>query len=200
MPLRTRTYKKARFERDHLNGFLGEIDELIGDRSPCADQKMHTIQAACFHLTCSAGQILALLRASQLQKACYGSSGHGLGRVRIDIEELKSKLLQQDGSGLSLEDLRNLLGLERRFAAKLSAVGLLPSYSGRKSSTGGRASLVSPCVYDHFVKHYQTVRTWAAMAMITESQVRIALKVNKIRPAPEADGVPVYRIDDLRRL
>lgn len=120
--------------------------------------------------------------------------------VPIDIEELKSKLLQQAGSGLSLEYLRKLLGLERRFAAKLSALGLLPSYSGRKSSTGGRASLVAPCVYDHFVKHYQTVRTWAAMAMITESHVRVALKVNKIRPAPEADGVPVYRIDDLRRL
>lgn len=200
VPLRTRTYKKARFEHDHLDSFLGEIDELIGDRPPCADQNMQTIQAGCFHLTCSAGQILALLRANQLQSACYGSSGHGLGRVRIDIEELKSKLLQQDGSGLSLEDLRKLLGLERRFAAKLSAVGLLPSYSGRKSSTGGRASLVAPCVYDHFVEHYHTVRTWAARAMITESQVRIALKVNNIRPAPEADGVPVYRIEDLRRL
>lgn len=200
VPLRTRTYKKARFERDHLNGFLGEIDEMIGDRPHRADQNMQTIQAACFHLTCSAGQILALLRANQLQNACYGSSGHGLGRVRIDIEELKSILLRQDGSGLSLEDLRKLLGLERRFAAKLSAVGLLPSYSGRKSSTGGRASLVAPCVYDHFVEHYQTVRTWAASAMITESQVRIAIKVKNIRPAPEADGVPVYRIDDLRRL
>lgn len=37
-------------------------------------------------------------------------------------------------------------------------------------------------------------------AMITESQVKIALKLSNIMPAPEADGLLAYRIDDLRNL
>ncbi|MFT4783423.1 MAG: hypothetical protein ACI9IV_001160 [Paracoccaceae bacterium] len=106
-------------------------------------------------------------------------------------------MAQRGSIGLNIEEFRLQLGLQHSQITKLCFLGLLPSFSGRKLNAVGRAALVYYCTYENPLGKYETVKTWAKATATSEKQFRRTLKITKLARAPEGDGIPIYRIDDL---
>ncbi|MFK7874241.1 MAG: hypothetical protein AB8B71_00465 [Paracoccaceae bacterium] len=50
---------------------------------------------------------------------------------------------------------------------------------------------------DKFLKRFQTTRSASKVLGISESEIEERVRICKISPVPEADGLPIYFADDL---
>jgi hypothetical protein len=79
------TYKKARFERGHLNDLINEVARLVCDKQQTSDRAMVIIQTALF-FACSTGQVIYSPRTRYLTNATRKLKSHGLVNILISIE------------------------------------------------------------------------------------------------------------------
>jgi hypothetical protein len=141
-----------------------------------------------------------MLSSGQLPSTNLISNAVGLDQLRFDLGEIKNSFAKNGEDGLTVEELRSILGLQHRHVTKLAQLGLLPSYKGRKKDTGISAALVDQSTLDDFLQKYQTARTWCKKTGQSEKSVRNRLKFGGPRRAPEGDGIPIYRPEDMSRL
>ena len=200
VPMKTANYAKPRYDGTTLKQvvckFLRPLETIPNDNI----EDLKSLQEVSFLLRCPASQVLCLLSAGQLPSVALAPVGVGLGRLRFDIEEIKRVITAASGQGLTVEELRSLLGLQYRHVTKLAKLGLLPSYQGRKKGSAIRAALVAPSSLELFLDKFQTARTWSRNSGLNERSVRRRLQFDGFRRAPEGDGIPIYRIDVISKL
>ena len=197
-PMNTKIYRTARYDIAALEAvrdkFLGQARAENG-----AAEKL-SLKDVCFLLRCPASRVLSMLSSGQLPSTNLISNAVGLDQLRFDLGEIKNSFAENGEDGLTVEELRSILGLQHRHVTKLAQLGLLPSYKGRKKDTGISAALVDQSTLDDFLQKYQTARTWCKKTGQSEKSVRNRLKFGGPRRAPEGDGIPIYRPEDMSRL
>lgn len=192
-PIKSRVYVKPRFDTADLNTLMARIQRHVHSNPACHSAEFASIPKACFEVSCATSTVINLLMDGHLKSAIWTEQDKGLAGIVIDPVELKSKLASFSKTGLTVEDLRDRLGLQYTQVKKLIARDLLPAFTGRKSSSGRRAVLVDPSDLAAFLDDFQTARTAAARLGISENAVRAGISNGSIVRAPEGGGLSIYR-------
>lgn len=200
VPMKTANYVKPRYDRTVLTKLVGKFLRPLETRADDDLSNMKSLQDVSFLLRCSASRVLCMLSSDQLQNSALAPDELGLGSLRFDIEEVKGCFVASSSEGLTVEELRSLLGLQYRHVTKLAKLGLLPSYQGRKKGTAIEAALVDRPNLELFLMKFQTARTWSRKFGLRERSVRRRLQFDGFRRAPEGDGIPIYRIEVISKL
>ncbi len=196
-PINSQVYVKPRFDTADLDTLVVRVQRHlladVGDR--CAE--FAHIPKACCEVSCATSTVINLLMDGHLKSAIWTEQDKGFAGIVIDPVELKSKLASFSKTGLTIEDLRDRLGLQYTQVKKLIARDLLPAFTGRKSSSGRRAVLVDPSDLANFLVEYQTIRTAAFQLSISENAMRVRISNGSIVRAPEGGGLPIYRTAEI---
>ena len=192
-PIKSQVYVKPRFDTADLDTLMARVQRHVHPNPACRSAEFAPIPKACFEVSCATSTVINLLMDGHLKSAAWTQHGKGLAGIVIDPVELKSKLASFSKTGLTIEDLRDRLGLQYTQVKKLIARDLLPAFTGRKSSSGRRAVLVDPSDLAAFLDDFQTVRTAAVRLGISENAVRAGISNGSIVRAPEGGGLPIYR-------
>jgi hypothetical protein len=197
-PMKTKIYRTARYDIAILEAVR---DKFLGQaKAEDGAAEMLSLKDVCFLLRCPASRVLSKLSSGQLPSTNLISNAVGLDRLRFDLGEIKNSFAKNEAGGLTVEELRSILGLQHRHVTKLAKLGLLPNYKGRKKDTAISAALVDQSTLDEFLRTYQTARTWCKKTGQSERAVRSLLKYGSLKRAREGDGIPIYRVDDILRL
>lgn len=197
-PMKTKIYRTARYDIAVLEAVR---DKFLGHaKAEKSATDLFSLKDVCFLMRCPASRVLSMLSSGQLPSTNLISNAVGLDRLRFDLGEIKNSFAKNETGGLTVEELRSILGLQHRHVTKLAKLGLLPSYNGRKKDTGISAALVDQSTLDDFLRTYQTARTWCKKIGQSEKSVRSRLKYGSLKRAREGDGISIYRVDDILRL
>jgi hypothetical protein len=200
VPMKTNAFSKPKYDNADLTKLMDELVGAIEFRSDNQDTEATSLHDVCFLLRCPASRLFSLVSSGQLPSTSLSSTGTGLDRLRFKLDEVKTCFAENDGGGLSVEELRSRLGLQHRHVTKLAKLGLLPSYLGRKKGTGISAALVDETTLNRFLRKYQTARTWSQTEGIAERLVRRRLQERQLPRAREGDGIPIFCIRVISRL
>jgi hypothetical protein len=195
-PIKTETSAKPRFEARVVNELLAKIESNLNFAEPNDVKEFMSIPDACFAVSCTTAKITSLLLSDQLPGSYTIDSAAGFGGIRVNVPDLKSKLLMHATTGLSMPELRERLGLQYSEVKQLTTLKLLPSYSGRKDGSSRPALIVDPADLEKFLEKFQTIRTAAKQLGIDEGAARSRILNSKIYRAPEGQGLPIYKTSD----
>ena len=196
-PIKTETSAKPRFEARVVDQFLADIENNLNKTIPQDLHQFVSVPDACFAVSCTTAKITSLLLSDQLPGSFTFDPAAGFGGIRVSIPELKSKLLMHATTGLTMPDLRERLGLQYSEVKQLTTLKLLLSYSGRKEGSSRPALIVDPTDLAKFLDRFQTIRTAAKQLEIDEGAARSRILNSKIYRAPEGEGLPIYKTNDI---
>lgn len=196
-PIKTETSAKPRFESRVVDELLADIKSNLVSTIPNDVDEFVSIPDACFAVSCTTAKITSLLLSSQLPGSYTVDPTAGLSGIRVNIPELKSKLLMHATTGLTMPDLRERLGLQYSEVKQLTTLKLLSSYSGRKEGSSRPALIVDPADLEKFLERLQTIRTAAKQLGIDEGAARSRILNSTIYRAPEGQGLPIYKTSDI---
>lgn len=192
-PIKSRIFAKPRFDPVTLAALMAPIERHLRPNGEKSSANVTSISKACFATSCATSTVINLLINGHLKSAISSEQNQGFAGILIDPVELKSKLASFSKTGLSIEGLRDTLGLQYRQVKHLIARGLLPAFTDRKTCSSRRAMLVDPSDLTSFLCEYQTIRTAASRLGISENVLRIRVSSGSIVRAPEGGGMLIYR-------
>ncbi len=196
-PIKTETSAKPRYEARMVDELLAKIESNLDKTIPNDVDEFVSIPDACFAVSCTTAKITSLLLSEQLPGSYTIDPTAGFSGIRVNIPELKSKLLMHATTGLTMPDLRERLGLQYSEVKQLTTLKLLPCYSGRKEGSSRPALIVDPTDLAKFLERFQTIRTAAKRLGIDEGAARSRILNSKIYRAPEGQGLPIYKTNDI---
>ena len=124
-PMKTKFYRSARYDIAVLDAVR---DKFLGHaKSEESGTDLFSLKDVCFLMRCPASRVLSMLSSGQLPSTNLSSSAVGLDRLRFDLCEIKNSFAKNEAGGLTVEELRSILGLQHRHVTKLAKLGLLPS-------------------------------------------------------------------------
>ncbi|WP_299938210.1 TniQ family protein [uncultured Pelagimonas sp.] len=196
-PIKTETSAKPRYEARVVDELFAKIEVNL-EKIPHNDiDEFMSIPDACFAVSSTTAKITSLLLSDQLPKSYTIDLAAGFSGIRVNISELRSKLLMHASTGLTMQDLRARLGLQYSEVKQLTTLKLLPSFSGRKEGSSRPALIVDPTDLAKFLERFQTIRTAAKQLGIDEGIARSRILNSKIYRAPEGQGLPIYKTSDI---
>ncbi|MEO0917631.1 MAG: TniQ family protein [Pseudomonadota bacterium] len=192
-PVKSQVFAKPKFNRADLDALMAAIQKNLPKKAAMPDAHAMSISTACFATSCATSTIINLLIDGHLKSAISLGRKQGLADIVIDPVELRSKLASFSKEGLSIEEMRERLGLQYKQVKRLIARGLLPGFAGRKTNSNRKALLVDPADLTAFLEDFQTIRTAASRLGISENAVRARISGGGVARAVEGEGMPIYR-------
>lgn len=199
-PIKTETSAKPRYEARVVDELWAKIESNLDKNIPNDIDEFVSIPGACFAVSCTTAKITSLLLSGQLAGSYTVDPTAGFSGVRVNVAELKLKLLMHATTGLTMPDLRARLGLQYSEVKQLTLLKLLLSYSGRKDGSSRPALIVDPADLTKFLDQFQTIRTAAARLGLGESAVRAKIQNSGICRASIGDDLPIYPTSDIDAL
>lgn len=196
-PISSQTHKKWRFRPDDIDEFSSKVMNQLAGVDPPDNHDACSIHQACFAYNCTTPQILRFLITGQLGRSYLADGQSGLAGIRVFRSELLEALLILKRDHITASELTDQLGLNSAELRQLDLLNFLPTYPTATSQDRRAQNSVSTIVLDQFLKRFQTTRSAARALDINEIEIEERVRICKISPVPEADGLPIYFADDL---
>lgn len=193
-PISSQTHKKWRFRPDDIDAFSSKVMKQLTGFCPPDTHDACCIHQACFAYQCTTPQILRFLIMGQLGRSYLTDDRTGIAGIRVFRSELLDALLIFKSNHITASELTDRLGLNSPELRQLDLLNFLPTYPTVKSQDRRAQNSVSTIVLDKFLKRFQTTRSASKVLGISESEIEERVRICKVSPVPEADGLPILHL------
>ncbi|WP_227267653.1 TniQ family protein [Roseobacter weihaiensis] len=131
-PIKSQVCVKPRFDTADLDTLMARVQRHVHPNPACRFAEFASIPKACFEVSCATSTVINLLMDGHLKSAIWTELDKGFAGIVIDPVELKSKLASFSKTGLTIEDLRDRLGLQYTQAKKTDSARPLARICGPK--------------------------------------------------------------------
>ena len=179
-----------RFSPSEIEEFLRKLKGAVTCKD---DGSLVDLQQTRKRAICSFGEVVELLFGGKLSRVAIASCEHGLGAIRVDVDEVRDLTAGASHDGIPIHHLVKLMPSSSKITRVLLAEKRIPTVRLRNPVTRNLQDYVAPKDLAAFMREFVSLGSLATQAERRTWTVKKELHDRGVMPIFVAGGMPFYR-------
>lgn len=179
-----------RFSPSEIEEFLRKLKGAVTCKD---DGSLVDLQQTRKRAICSFGEVVELLFGGKLSRVAIASCEHGLGAIRVDVDEVRDLTAGASHDGIPIHHLVKLMPSSSKITRVLLAEKRIPTVRLRNPVTRNLQDYVAPKDLATFMREFVSLGSLATQAERRTWTVKKELHDRGVMPIFVAGGMPFYR-------
>ncbi len=179
-----------RFSPSEIEEFLRKLKGAVTCEN---DDGLVDLQQTRKRAICSFGEVVELLLGGKLSRVAVASSEHGLGAIRVDVDEVRNLTVGASHDGIPIHHLVKLMPSSSKITRVLLAEKRIPTVRLRNPVTRNLQDYVDPKDLAAFMREFVSLGSLATQANLRTWTVEKELEDRGVMPIFVAGGMAFYR-------